>query len=174
MSDEKERLRQKYALEEQQAAAGQDSSHNLPDAPPAYDDIQGSQGPYSGSSNHPQDQFAPQSDAPDYSQPPPDNNYPNYPPPLQQGGSSSQQQQPPQNLYTIKPTVVDINNTDPQNVNPQYPIFQKNQQDKVARGEYAAWNPKAPLEKGHTSNKKVDSSFPGSSGATYYNAANKH
>ncbi|KAI5957955.1 hypothetical protein KGF57_002763 [Candida theae] len=180
MSDEKEKLKQKYALEEQQAAAAQQgsSSHNnnnnIPDAPPAYDDIQG-----------PNDQFAPPPDTPSYSQHPPpppppqqqqqqQDHYANYAPPQQGGGLSSQQQPHPQNLYTIKPNVVNINNTDPQNVNPQYPIFQSNQQAKVARGEYAAWNPKAPLEKGHTSNKRVDSSFPGSSGATYYNAANKH
>jgi len=183
MSDEKEKLRQKYALEEQQAAQMGSSSHNnnLPnDAPPAYEDIQGFQNPYSD--NHDSHgQFAAPMGAPNYAQQPPPGDYSNYsnypPPPPQQGSSSSssqQHQQPPPNLYTIKPTVVDINNTDPQNLNPQYQIFKQNQDAKVARGEYAAWNPKAPLEKGHKSNKKIDLSFPGRSGATYYNAANKH
>lgn len=174
MSDEKEKLRQKYALEEQAAQLG---SHNLPDAPPAYEDIQGSQNPYTNNLNG---QFAPSQipplNAPGYAQPPPDN-YANYPPPQtypQQGSSSSSSSQQSQNLYTIKPNVVDINNTEPQNLNPQYQIFKQNQEAKIARGEYAAWNPKAPLEKGHTSNKKVDLCFPGRSGATYYNAANKH
>ncbi|KAI5950397.1 hypothetical protein CANMA_005325 [Candida margitis] len=175
MSDEKEKLRQKYACEEQEAQSG---NHSLPDAPPAYEDIQGSQNPYSDNQYAPppngsQDNGYGQTPSGNYANyPPPHPQQPPQPPQPQQGSSSAQQQ--PQNLYTIKPTVVDINNTDPRNLNPQYQIFKQNQEAKVARGEYAAWDPKAPLEKGHTSNKKIDSSFPGRSGATYYNAANKH
>ncbi|KAI5964837.1 uncharacterized protein KGF55_001907 [Candida pseudojiufengensis] len=163
MSDEKEKLRQKYELEDKEASS---SSKQLPDAPPAYDDVQQEQNPYGNSyqqqqSQPPQHQFGYGSQ--------------NYPPPQpnQQHYQPDPMQDP--NVYKIQPDLVNINYSPPEHLNPQYQEFKQNQQAKMARGEFSAVNSKPNINKGHTSQKtKIQSSFPGASGATYHNAANNH
>ncbi|KAI3406843.2 hypothetical protein KGF56_000449 [Candida oxycetoniae] len=150
MSEEKERLRQKYEKEEQLAYNGS-SSHGgggLPEAPPAYEDIQSQQNPYTNEKL-------------DYEKPPQANDH----------NLVVNQDQP--NVYKTKPELVNINDAPAEYLNPQYAKFRQNQQSKVARGEHANWDPKPLLNPGHVSNQKIQSSFPGKSGATYHNAADK-
>ncbi|KAI5951577.1 hypothetical protein KGF54_004651 [Candida jiufengensis] len=160
MSDEKEKLRQKYKQEELNASS---SSKQLPDAPPAYDDIQGQQNPYNNNNNYqptppqqpPQSQFG--------------YNNQQYPP--QQQYQQDPMQDP--NVYKVQPNLVNINYSPPEHLQPQYQEFKQNQQQKMARGEFSASSSKPEINKGHTSKTtKIQSSFPGASGATYHNAAN--
>ena len=198
MSSEKEILRQKYQREEEegeQKTAFISKNSLLPEAPPAYDDIQPQQKPYTSSSS--QSQFQSEWQAlphsnnfgyPGVQQQNQGYSYPSGPSsPFAQSQSQLQSQAPqaPQvpssqenepNVYKIKPDLANINYAPLQHLNPQYEEFRQNQQAKMAKGErnYMDPNYKAPINKGHVGKKKIDLSFPGRSGATYHNAANNH
>ncbi|CAK9435766.1 uncharacterized protein LODBEIA_P04620 [Lodderomyces beijingensis] len=179
---EKERLRQNYESQEQTSSAAGEPSRQMPDAPPAYDEIQHQQNPY---------------DAP----PPPE---PNSHPPLQPqprpqepltfGYPTLPQQQQTSfgygagygpgygkpmgdpthdpNVYKIKPDKVDIRIAPPEHLNPQYVEFRRQQQ----AGGMINGDPKGPPDNGHGGGRKkkvIDSSFPGNVGARYHNGSNR-
>ncbi|RLV94036.1 hypothetical protein JA1_002068 [Spathaspora sp. JA1] len=83
-------------------------------------------------------------------------------------------QQPPPNTYTIKPDKVNISIAPPQHVNPQYQEYLAREQQRIQMGDYPDNYGKhgAPLNKGKTS-KNASKGFPGRSGATYHEAANR-
>lgn len=98
-----------------------------------------------------------------------------------------QQQIPPQlnpndpninpNVYTVPPQLVDITRANPQHLNPAYPRYLEREYDRNMHGDFP--NPDrfkhgAPLNYSNIpKNNTMSKGFPGKSGATYNNAANR-
>ncbi|CAI5757406.1 unnamed protein product [Candida verbasci] len=160
MSSEKEKLK---AQEAQQ-------NNQFNEAPPPYEQLQQQQA-YSQQG---------------YSQ----QGYGNYQQPQQQGNSQgyNEYDKPPAttqgydvnqdpNVYKIAPDRVNITIAPPQHVHPQFQEYMANEPMRQARGDYLPQNNQfkhgAPLNRGHTSSNKQNKGFPGSSGVTYNNAANR-
>ena len=77
------------------------------------------------------------------------------------------------NVYKIKPDKVNITLSPPEHLNPQYQQYVANEPERFKRGDFPT-NHNAPLNRGHVNpNNKSNKGFPGRSGATYHNAANK-
>lgn len=107
-----------------------------------------------------------------------------YPPPAPPPNQQQYQQQPPQNydpmadpnVIKVAPQKVNISQARPEHLNPAYPQFQ---QREAERRKFGHQDPQykhgAPLSQGHKdrSSRTGGSAFPGSSGATYNDAANK-
>ncbi|CAH2351396.1 hypothetical protein CLIB1423_03S05358 [[Candida] railenensis] len=80
------------------------------------------------------------------------------------------------NVIKVPPQKVNIASANPQHLNPSYPQFQQREQDRRKFGHQdPVYKHGAPLSQGHVNpnSKTGGSAFPGSSGATYNNAANK-
>ncbi|CAK7895897.1 hypothetical protein CAAN1_12S02586 [[Candida] anglica] len=81
------------------------------------------------------------------------------------------------NVYKVPPQMVNITQANPQHLNPSYPQFLQREQDRHKYGATEPPPPKhgAPLSQGHKNpnSKTGGGSFPGSSGVTYNNAANR-
>ncbi|KAG2736145.1 hypothetical protein G9P44_000235 [Scheffersomyces stipitis] len=98
----------------------------------------------------------------------------NYPP--QQGFGSSG---PPPNTYYVKPSIVDITRANPEHLNPAYQQYLKRDEERISQGNYPQGRENfkhgAPLEPGKTNpnSKTGGKRFPGRSGATYNDAANR-
>lgn len=129
-------------------------SQHPSDAPPPYEEIQSQQNPY--------DRPPPQQQQQQQQEP---NNY-------------SRPQQPidplqDPNVYKIKPDKVNITLSPPEHLNPQYQEYLANEPERFKRGDFPN-NHNVPLNPGHANPKnKSNKGFPGRSGATYHNAANK-
>lgn len=83
----------------------------------------------------------------------------------------------PPNAYVIKPRTANIATDDGKYTRPEYQQYKNRDQQRIAQGDYPmpreAFKHGAPLEPGHKSQGKSSGGFPGSSGASYYNAANR-
>lgn len=80
------------------------------------------------------------------------------------------------NVIKVAPQKVNIALANPQHLNPSYPQFQQREQDRRKFGHQdPVYKHGAPLSQGHVNpnSKTGGSAFPGSSGATYNNAANR-
>lgn len=73
---------------------------------------------------------------------------------------------PPSNTYFVPPQMVNITSANPQHLNPSYQQYVSNEWRRPAP------NPNAPLAQSSGKSGK-SSGFPGRSGATYNNAANR-
>lgn len=97
---------------------------------------------------------------------------PQAPQAFQQGSSSM-----PPNAYVIKPRTANIATDDGKYTRPEYQQYKNRDQQRIAQGDYPmpreAFKHGAPLEPGHKAQGKSSGGFPGSSGASYYNAANR-
>lgn len=135
----------------------------------------------------------------DYQQPPqqqPQGQYFQAPPPPQNQGSGWEapgwggNQAPPQpnqqgnasmppNAYVIPPRTANIAMDDGKYTRPEYQQYKARDQERMAHGDFPkpreAFKHGAPLEPSQKAQRKGKSSggFPGSSGASYYNAANR-
>lgn len=81
----------------------------------------------------------------------------------------------PANTYSVRPNTVNIANDSGKYTRPEYQEYLKRDQERMAQGNYPkpreAFKHGAPLDPGHVGLSK--SGFPGRSGATYHNAANR-
>lgn len=130
----------------------------------------------------------------DYQGPPPQGQYFQAPPPPQNQGSGWEapgwggNQQPPQayqqgnssippNTYVIPPRTVNIATDDGRYTRPEYQQYKARDQERMAHGDFPkpreAFKHGAPLEPSQKAQGKSSGGFPGSSGASYYNAANR-
>lgn len=83
------------------------------------------------------------------------------------------------NVYKVAPQRVNITQANPQHLNPQYQEYLARDQERIKEGDYPKgreWFKRgAPLNENRVNlkNKTGGSSFPGSGGATYHDAANR-
>lgn len=83
------------------------------------------------------------------------------------------------NVLKVKPQLVNISQANPEHLNPAYPEFQAREAQRMQQGDYpkprSYFKHGAPLSQGHVhpENKTGGGSFPGSSNASYHNAANR-
>lgn len=83
------------------------------------------------------------------------------------------------NVYKVAPQKVNITQANPQHLNPQYQEYLARDQERIKQGDYPKgrefFKRGAPLNENRVNpkNKTGGSSFPGSAGATYHDAANR-
>ncbi|RCK63404.1 hypothetical protein Cantr_10100 [Candida viswanathii] len=133
------------------------------DAPPPYEEIQSQQNPYSRPAPPPPAASEKRLSDEKYSRP--------AAPPQHQKQYADPLEDP--TVLKIKPDKVNITLSPPEHLNPQYQEYLANEPERFRRGEFPT-NHNVPLNKGHVNpNNKANRGFPGRSGATYHNAANK-
>ncbi|PSK39715.1 hypothetical protein C7M61_001520 [Candidozyma pseudohaemuli] len=97
---------------------------------------------------------------------------PQQPQGYQQGNASM-----PPNAYVIPPRTVNIATDNGQYTRPEYQQYKARDQQRMAHGDFPkpreAFKHGAPLEPSNKSQGKSSGGFPGSSGSSYYNAANR-
>lgn len=83
----------------------------------------------------------------------------------------------PQNTYLVRPNTVNIASDSGNYTRPEYQEYLKRDQERMAHGDFPkpkeAFRHGAPLDQGHTNQGKSKSGFPGRSGVTYHQAANR-
>lgn len=162
--------------------------------PPSYDELEQVHGDsipdYSNndSNGYPEDKKRPE--GPSYDQPP--QQQWGQPPPQQWGQPPQQQwgQQPGEgssydpmndpNVYKVAPQMVNITQANPQHLNPQYQEYLQRDQERIRQGDYPK-GPEfygrkgAPLSPSYQNqgSKTGGGAFPGKSGVSYHNAANR-
>lgn len=163
------------------------------DFPPTYDELEqvhsdGNSAPgytNNGPKGYPEDKKhpdGPQEDPQQWGQPPQGAPQQWGQPPQweQQGGPSGYDPMKDPNVYKVPPQMVNITQANPQHLNPQYQEYLQRDQERVAHGDY----PKGPEFYGRKgaplspsqqdpNNKTGGGAFPGKSGVSYHNAANK-
>lgn len=170
---EKEKLKQQEAAKE-----------DIPDEPPGYEEVNNDTGYYQRQYSDYPDEKKQGYTYPDtgkqqntYSGGPPNygpnygpNDGPNY------GAQNGYNPMDDPNVYKVPPQLVNISQANPQHLNPSYPQFLQREQQRRMQGDFPQqFKHGAPLEPSVKNNQKKTGggAFPGRSGVTYNNAANR-
>lgn len=168
------------SYEESQNQSGQNQDQNQnnyhrnpeqrPQDPPGFNEGKNQHQYQQGYSDYPEDKKHPQ--GPGYEGSGPGFTQPGYSQPGYGGqgyNNPSSSSGTPPNTYFVPPQMVNITQANPQHLNPSYQQYLERDQQRIKEGNYP--DPSRGLDK--TRNKGGKSGFPGRSGITYNNAANK-